>query len=339
MKALYYPAHDQLVMADLPLPVAAPEEVLVKVSACGICSSEIETFKSHSDRRTPPLVMGHEFCGVVAETGTDVSGFSPGARVVSNSVVSCGICTACRQGRSNLCANRQIFGMHRPGAFAAYVNVPERCLVPMPDQLTPEQACLTEPLANGVHMVNLTRHIAPENVLVIGAGAIGLLAQQAFQQMTGASVTVADLKPERLAIARKNGAAATINPSETDLVQAVSQLTGYQGMDVVIDAVGTSTTNRQTLEATRPGGTAVLIGLYENSRSLLSYDIILPEKHVTGTYAATDAEISQAVALLATGRIDVSSWVHYYPHNEGVRAFREMLESKNGHIKSVITYP
>ncbi len=339
MKAIFYPEFDKLTMAELPVPDVSPDEVLLRVMACGICSSEIETFKSRSPRRVPPLIMGHEFCGEVVRTGSGADSFSPGERVVSNSVISCGKCAPCRRGASNLCTSRQVFGMHRFGAFAEFVNVPARCLVRMPATLSPEIACLSEPLANGIHMVNLTRRVSPQNVLVIGAGAIGLLAQQAFQVLAGAKVIVADLRTERLEVAKRNGALRVINPAETDLLQAVREETENEGVDVVIDAVGTEATNRHALEATRPGGTVVLIGLYENSRSLSSYDIILTEKHVTGTYAATDHEIAEAVALLASGKIDAASWIHYYHLSEGVSAFTDMLEAKDSHIKSVILYP
>jgi L-iditol 2-dehydrogenase len=112
--------------------------------------------------------MGHEFCGVREDTG---------AKVVSNSLVPCGECLRCRRGDTHLCGRRQIFGMHRLGAFAERVNVPARCLIPWPPNLPAEAACLAEPLANGVHIFNLIRSLAPRRVLVIGAGPIGLMCQ------------------------------------------------------------------------------------------------------------------------------------------------------------------
>lgn len=338
MKTLYYPLHGVLSIADLPVPQIAPDEVLLRVKACGICSSEIETFKSRSPRRVPPLVMGHEFCGEIVSKGAMVSAFSPGELVVSNSVVSCGTCAACRRGNTHLCTNRQIFGMHRPGAFGEFVNVPAKSLVLMPAGLAPEVACLAEPLANGIHMVNLTRHLNPRHVLIIGAGPIGLLTQQAFQELTGAHVIVADIKEDRLTVAERTGAYQTINPATSDLLQIVTEATAGEGVDVVIDAVGMGSTNQQALRALRAGGTVVLIGLYENSASLRSYDIVLAEKHVTGSYAATDNEIEAAVGLLASGRIDASSWIHYYSLPEGESAFSDMMAASTGHIKSVIIF-
>lgn len=339
MKTLFYSAYDRLSISEQPTPELKNDEVLLKVTACGICSSEIETFKSRSPRRIPPLIMGHEFCGEIIEVGTNVSSFEIGESVVSNSVVSCGNCNTCLRGKTNLCANRQVFGMHRQGAFGEFVNVPAKSLIKMPVDLKPEIACLAEPLANGIHMVNLTRHVRPGKVLIIGAGPIGLFAQQAYRELTEAEVIVADLKEDRLEIALKNGAVRVVNPMKSNLAEVVAEVTNGEGVDIAIDAVGTEITNQQSLEAVRPGGVVVIIGLYENSRSLKTYDIVLPEKHVTGTYAATGEEMVEAVNLLAKGKIDASSWVNYYPIDQGLQAFNEMMEARAPHIKSVILFP
>ena len=167
--ALHYPAFDRLEITDVSPAPLQPDEVRLRVSACGLCGSELESFKHHSPRRPPPLVMGHEFCGVIAETGASVRDWQPGARVVSNSLVPCGRCVRCDRGDTHLCAHRQIFGMHRPGAFAEFVNVPARCLIPWPDGLPAEAAALAEPLANGIHVVNLTRHLPAATALVKAA--------------------------------------------------------------------------------------------------------------------------------------------------------------------------
>src|SRR3954464_3092908 len=122
MRVLRYPAFDQLERCEIDVVPPKPDEVQLRVAACGICGSELESFKNHSPRRPPPLVMGHEFCGTIAETGGEGRAWRTGQRVVSNSLVPCGRCGRCARGDTHLCADRQIFGMHRPGAFAEYVN-------------------------------------------------------------------------------------------------------------------------------------------------------------------------------------------------------------------------
>ena len=336
MLSLYYPAFEQLEIADVPLVPLRPDEVQLRVAACGLCGSELETFKNRSPRRTPPLVMGHEFCGTIAEVGSAVRDWSVGARVVSNSLVPCGQCLRCRRGDTHLCAGRQIFGMHRPGAFAEYVNVPARCLIPWPDGLAPEAAALAEPLANGIHVVNLTRHLPASTALVIGAGPIGLFCQQALQVLRGAQVTVADLSPERLAVAERLGAARVLNPRDHDLVAILKEVTGGEGADLTIDAVGSAVTKRTALDALRPGGASVWIGLHENTVTLDTYGITLPEKQVFGTYAAKIEELRQALDLMASGRVDAHSWVQRFGLKDGVSAFHRMLAAQGADLKAVI---
>lgn len=338
MKALFYPAHNELLLTEQPIPVCAPNEVLVKVSACGICGSELETFKTKSTRRIPPLIMGHEFCGVIEAVGEEVKGWTKGATVVSNSIVFCGECDSCKEGKTNLCKNREVFGMHRNGAFGTYVNVPAASLIQMSPDTDPRKAAVTEPLANGVHLVKLTQHLPIKNVLVIGAGPIGLTAQQAFKALRNVTTIVADIREERLQVAKSIGATGVVNPLKEDVASAVNKITKGEPVDLVIDAVGAAETNKMGLEIVKSGGTMLMIGLYNNSKSLLSYDIVLPEKTVMGSYAATQSDMKEALALIAAGKADVSSWVHYYPLEKGRDAFFNMMEAKGNHIKSVIVF-
>jgi L-iditol 2-dehydrogenase len=336
MKTLSYPEYGRLQIAEQETPRIAPDEVLLQVAACGVCGSELESFKNRSPRRPPPLVMGHEFCGTIAEVGSAVEGWQIGQKVVSNSLVPCSNCVRCRRSDTHLCAHRQIFGMHRPGAFAQSVNVPARCLLAWPQGLTASAACLAEPVGNGVHMVRLTQHLKPQRVLVIGAGPIGLMAAAAYRVLNGAEITVADLSDERLEAARRVGAATVINSRREDVVQIVRDATAGEGADLVIDAVGACVTKVQSLQAARPGGAAMWIGLHENMMSFDSYDITLPERQVLGTYAATMSDLREAIELLASNKIDLS-WVQSFSLDAGVEAFERMLVARGSDIKAVLT--
>jgi len=336
MKTLLYPEYDQLKIADQAMPQPGAGEVRLRVEACGICGSELEAFKKRSPRRVPPLVMGHEFCGVVEEVGPGVSTLVTGQRVVSHSLFGCGQCVRCMRGDSHLCAQRQLFGMNRPGAFAEYVVAPEKCLVAWPDHLPAEAASLAEPLANGVHVVGLTKPLNPNLVVIVGAGPIGLLCQQAFQCMTAADVVVADLIQERLDVATQLGAEQVINVSHEDFMTTIRDLTDGEGADIIVDAVGTTLSKQQALAATRPGGIAVWIGTHENTVTLDSYDITLAERRVQGSYAASMDELKVAVDLLARNRVDGKSWIKTFPLGEGVEAFRRMLAAQGDDIKAVL---
>jgi len=336
MKTLFYPAHDTLTVADQPVPSIADDEVLLKVSACGICGSELEGFKNRSPRRTPPLVMGHEFCGVVDQVGRSVPRDLLGKKVVSNALVPCGNCVRCRRGDPHLCGQRQVFGMNRLGAFGEYVNVPARCLIAWPENLPARAACLAEPLANGVHIHHLTEHLRPRTVLVLGAGPIGLMCQQVMQVLGGASTFVSDLSPERLAVAQRLGAKRVIHARNEDAAAVCRELTEGEGVDLVIDAAGAAATKRQSIAAARPGGAAVWIGLHENEMTFNSFDITLAERTIIGSYAARIEDLREAVDLMRDGKVDVTSWTTPFPIEDSVSAFRRMLAARGNDIKAVI---
>jgi L-iditol 2-dehydrogenase len=336
MLALHYPRYGFLEVADLPVPVPRRGEVLLRVAACGVCGSELETFQTRSARRPPPLVMGHEFCGVVEEVGPGVGLEWRGRPVVCNAVVPCLDCVRCRRGDTHLCGQRQVFGMHRSGAFAGFVNVPVHCLVDWPAGLPAAAACLAEPLANGVHVVGLTRHLNVKTALVIGSGPIGLMCQQALQAMLGVSVIVTDLNAARLKVAARLGASGTVDGKTENVVDHVFASTGGEGVDLVVDAVGSAATKRTALKCCRPGGAAVWIGLHENAVTFDSYDVTLAEKQIFGTYSARLSELEQALDLMKLGRVDVTSWVRSYPLNRSVEAFERMLSGSADDVKAVI---
>lgn len=335
MNTLFYPAFDSLEIRTLPVPSPQPWEVLLRVAACGLCGSELETFKNHSPRRQPPLVMGHEFCGTVEAVGREVDSAFIGRRFVSNSVVPCGRCACCRRGNTHLCRDREIFGMHRNGAFAEYVAVPQEILIPWPDDITATQACLTEPLANGIHVVNLTRHLQIEKALVIGAGSIGLMCQQTLKVLRNIHVMVCDLSSGRLETAVRLGAEKVVCSGIGDVTSEVLDWTAGEGIDLVVDAAGSAATKRLSLAALRPGGAAVWIGLHDNATQLDTYDVTLQEKQVLGSYSAKNEELAHSLDLIRNKQVDVSSWVDIEPLQNSVEGFRRMLRPADGDIKAV----
>lgn len=337
MRVLRYTAWNLLELVDMTAPKPATNEILVRVAACGICGSELETFKNQSPRRLPPLIMGHEFCGEVVEMGSAVNEWAPGDRVVAHAVVHCGSCDCCGRGDEHLCRNRQVFGMHRPGAFAEFVSVPANVAIPWPDGLSAVEACLAEPLANGVHVAELVRGFAPKRCLVIGSGPIGLMCQQALQLCHNAEIVVCDLSRERLAVAARLGALKSIQPQTSDLASSIMEWTSGEGVDCVVDAVGSGLTKQQSLSLLRPGGAAVWIGLHGDEMAINSYEVTLPERAVFGTYSARLADLATAVDWMASARVDVRSWVDASSLEQGVQAFRRMLAAEGDAIKGVLT--
>lgn len=324
MKALVYPDWDALEIREVPEPLPGPGEVVIAVAAVGICGSEIEAFVSRSPRRTPPLILGHEFCGEVVAAGEGVSGWAPGDRVAVNSLITCGRCPACLDGLSHLCPGRGVFGMSRPGAFAELLAVPEGCLVPLPEKISPIQGALVEPLANAVHVFGLIRERFPETVVVIGAGTIGLLCLQVARGAGALRRVAVDTNDARLEIAHGLGAEPVFNPSREAVGPAVREFTRGRGADVVIDAVGTADTRRMAVAATRPGGAAVWIGLHADATEISGHDVVLGERAVLGSYAVTPRDLRTAIGLFAHGRIEIKPWVRPFPLEEGARVFRQL---------------
>src|SRR5579863_6597884 len=210
MKGLLLKQYMELEVADLPRPEIGANDVLVRVRACGICGSDVHGLDGSSGRRIPPLVMGHEAAGEIAEAGRNVTQWKVGDRVTFDSTVSCGHCDFCRRGDINLCDNRQVLGVscgdyRRNGAFAEYVAVPENILYGLPVSLPFEHAAMIEAVSIAVHAVNLTPRTLGDTAVVVGTGMIGLLMLQAARLAGCSRIIAVDLDDNKLEVARSLG--------------------------------------------------------------------------------------------------------------------------------------
>lgn len=336
MKALLYRDWGCVEIAEMPDPAPGKGELLVRVEACGICGSELECVAKRLPRRTPPLILGHEFCGKVAALGEGVSGFTVGDAVLVNSVIPCGQCHACRRGESNLCRERKVFGMHRPGGCAELVAAPTSVVYRRPADMDPLLGALVEPAANAVHAMKLLPDRAKETVFVFGAGLIGLMAMQAARALLGARTAVADLRRGRLECALELGAETVVNPNEAEVVEAGIAFSKADGVDYVVDAVGTAETKRQSLAIARPNGVVCWLGLLENEIQLNSYDVTQPQKLITGSYAFVEEEFLEAAQLLCAGRMAPGRSVKSFPLTDAVEAFERMSRGEADDIRAVI---
>jgi threonine dehydrogenase-like Zn-dependent dehydrogenase len=336
MKAIVYSDWETLTIKEIQKPIPKADEVLVRVAACGICGSELDALRTRNPRRPPPLVLGHEFCGYVEAVGANVSEWAAGQSVISHGIAHCGECRYCLRGDTNLCASRQVFGMHRAGAFAEFVTVPSQSLFSWPAGLTPEDATFAEPLANGINVLHLDPLQKKERVLVIGAGPIGLMCVAAAKLLCNSSIAVSDLIPERLRVAKAFGAGYVANPNEKNLSDGLAEYWNGLAPDYVIDAVGSASTKRSSLEMVEPGGTVVWTGLHDNAITLDSYAITLKQKRVLGSYSGNMRDVQQSIDLLASGAIDVRSWTKVFPLEKGVTAFERMLAAEGDDMKAVV---
>jgi L-iditol 2-dehydrogenase len=336
MKALVYSDWSKVEVKDVPMPEPKGSEALIKVEACGICGSELETFKHKSERRRPPLILGHEFAGKIEFVKENTLDLRKGQSVIVNSVVSCGECWYCKKGMANLCPKRQVFGMHRPGAIAEYVAVPADFVYPRPANVTAVQGALAEPLANAVHMFERLPKEPVSTVGVLGAGPIGLMMLQAAKIYTGCRAIVADFNLNRLLIAKEIGAEMIVDVSKEDFVAQSMAFSGGRGLDLCIDAVGTGITKAQSLKSVAAGGTVVWFGLLENKVAIESYELTLNEKRIFGSYSATKKDFEKALQLFAQGAIQSKPWVGEFPIDDAEKAFHRMLKAEENDVKAVI---
>jgi threonine dehydrogenase-like Zn-dependent dehydrogenase len=337
MKALYYPAWGNLDIRDVPIPTLLDGEVLVRVFSCGICGSELETFRSASQRRTPPLIMGHEFCGQVEEVHGAQANPLKGRRVIAHALVHCGECSACRRGDTNLCVRRQVLGMDRPGAFAEYVSVPERVLIPWPEDLPASKAVFTEPLANGINAMRQGANARRSRVVIIGAGPIGLMCLFAAKHLYQSSVVISDHIPERLNAARMLGADLTVHASQQNLATESLKYWAGERAEFVIDAVGSSETKLRSLDLVERGGMVVWVGLHEDRIELNSYALTLGQKCVSGIYSGSMDDLRQSAQLLSATDLE-TSWATEYTLEEGEAGFRDMLQGDGNKIKAILQF-
>lgn len=309
MQALVFTDLGVVEVLDVAEPVAGPDEVLVEVERAGICGSELHGI-STPGFRVPPLVMGHEFVGRDPE----------GRRVAINPLVACGHCDRCAAGLPQLCRTRALLGVHRPGGFAERVAVPRANLHPIPEGLDWDRAGLVEPVANAVHAWSLAGSPRAARIAVIGAGPIGLACLEVARARGASSISVVDLSEERREVARSLGADEVAPALEGEF-------------DVVFDAVGAPATHAASLEHLVPGGTTVWLGLASPEPGFDAMALVRQEKTVRGSFAYTDSEFAEALAMAPS--LDLT-WSRTFALTEGATIFTELMHGRTSPVKALL---
>ena len=328
MRALMYTGTNAMEVREVEEPAPAAGEVLLRIDAVGICGSDLHAYHGHDPRRVPPMILGHEFAATV------VAGEGAGRRVTGNPLVTCGTCEFCVQGRNNLCANRTMIGMSRPGAFAERMTIPAGCLVELPDDLPAARAALTEPAATALHALNLSmRALArplPEcSTLILGGGAIGALAALLARHYGCRDLVVAETNVLRRASLERAVGCRTFDPRD-----GVPPRDG--SVDYVIDAVGARTTRQAALAAVKPGGVVMHIGLMDWASEIDMRKLTLAEITLIGTYTYTTADLRATVRALAAGVFGDLAWVEERPLADGARAFADLDAGRTAAAKVVL---
>jgi (R,R)-butanediol dehydrogenase/meso-butanediol dehydrogenase/diacetyl reductase len=317
MRAARWHARGDVRVEEVPVPRPGPGELLLRVSWCGICGTDVEEYRDGPvvipvDRpnaltgQAAPVTLGHEFAGEVVEVGAEVEGFALGDRVVPDICLFCGECHFCRRHEYALCLSWAAIGLHGDGGLAEYVKVPARQCVRLPDAIGDEEAALIETTEVAVRAVRKAGIRLGDSVAIVGDGAVGLITLQVARAAGATTVVLLGHRAGRLELGRRLGATAAINTHDPAWAAAVGDLTDGLGADVAIECGGRPEAIRDSIAATRKGGTVVLLAVIGVPIPLNTWPIVEGERTVIGSVQHHfDEDLPIAVDLLASGQVDV----------------------------------
>jgi L-iditol 2-dehydrogenase len=315
---------------------------LIRVKACGICGSDVHGMDGSTGRRIPPLIMGHEAAGIVAEVGPNVVGWQEGDRVTFDSTIYCGACYFCRCGLINLCDNRRVLGVscdeyRQNGAFAEYVAVPQRILYRLPRGLSVEQAAMVEALSIAFHAVERTPISLNDTAVVVGTGMIGLLIVQSLRVAGCGCIIAVDLDQDRLDLACELGADVGLKSDSDDVVAEVLRRTANRGADVAFEVVGITPTLKLSAQSLRKGGTLTLVGNLSPMAELPLQAVVTRELTLNGS-CASRGEYPACLDMIARGAINVDALISAVaPLADGAVWFERLYEREPGLMKVILT--
>lgn len=320
MKALVYEGPRTMNMREMPIPTPGEDEVLIEIRRVGICGSELGGYLGHNSLRKPPLVMGHEFSGIVHQLGRRVTSVNEGDRVTVNPLVSCDRCMYCQTGMAHLCPQRQLIGAHRPGAFAEYVTVPEKNIYLLPDNVSFDAGSFAEPFACAVHVCRKLKLSPEDRLFIAGAGPIGIFTLQAAQVFGLRHIVVSDINEDRLEIVQELGGVAIAG--SVDHWKAKHLPVGF---DAAVDAVGVAVTRTTCITSVRAGGSVVFTGLHE-ADSLLPVNLaVRNEVNMRGGFAYTPYDFQLALQWIGEGKIRLLPWTVHSPLEDGKQCFETLI--------------
>jgi L-iditol 2-dehydrogenase len=337
MKAMLLSAPSVLEIVELPDPVISrDDDVLVRVRAASICGSDTHGYTGATGRRTPPLVMGHEATGEIVAVGPGVTAVAPGDRVFTMPMHHCGICNACRNGAFDLCPERKVYGGDLPGAFAELFLVSEQSAILIPDSVSFRQAALIEPLAVVLKGLSRAKVDAGDTAAVIGGGPIGLIATAVLALHRPRHLIVVEPLEARREIARAMGATLVIDPGAGDGAAAVQAATDRLGVDVTVEAVGTTASVASAVDATRAGGQIVWLGNVGRVIEIDEFKVVWKQLTIHASVGVSRSAVERAITLIDDGSVPIERILTLdVPLDEAVEAFHRTARDP-GIVKTII---
>jgi (R,R)-butanediol dehydrogenase/meso-butanediol dehydrogenase/diacetyl reductase len=333
--AAYYTGNRSFSVETAVAPPPGPGEVQVDVAYCGICGTDMHVFHGNMDGRVGDhRVIGHEMSGVVAEVGEGVEGFAPGDKVVVRPLDACGACPACVAGHGHICHRLKFLGLDTDGAMQEKWIVPAHTLHKLPADMPLERAALIEPLAVACHDVRRGRLAAGETALVIGGGPIGMLIAMVAKE-AGARVILSEINEARLAMAATMGFTG-LDPRKTDVAKAVEDATGGAGADVVFEVSGTQAGVDLMTAAAATRGRIVMVAIHAKKPQIDLFRFFWREIDMLGARVYEPADYEEAIALVASGRIDVDRLITDRHDLPAIQSAFEALDGNPTAMKTLI---
>jgi L-iditol 2-dehydrogenase len=337
MRAVVLTAPESLELKEVPVSEPQFGQALVKVKSTAVCRSDVSGYLGHHPMIDPPRIMGHECSGVLEKLGPGVEHWSIGDEVIVETFFySCGRCPGCRSGRYNVCNDVKVIGHNVDGSFAEYALVNASFIYEKPEEVSFDEAALTEPLSVGVHAVRRCGIGVGDFVVILGAGAIGLMVLQ-VAKASGAEVLIADLVDSKLELARKLGADHTVNASRQDTVEAVSEATDGEMAPYVLEAVGRPETIRQMVDLACSGGTLMPIGFTGNDLDEINLSrITLSEMDLLGILGFC-RDFPTSINLMKRNLVDMKSLISgHYSLDEVEDAIKFSIENPDQVVRSIV---
>lgn len=336
MKAVKIMKANDLQIVDVEKPQITEENnVLVKMTAAGICGSDVGIYHGTNAAATYPRVIGHEIVGVVAETGDNCQKVKVGDRVIIDQVTACGTCYACKKGRPNVCGNLKVRGVHIDGGYREFIAVNEKDCYLLPDNLTDQEAVMIEPTTIAVQCCSRAQLESEDTVLLIGAGALGSSILRIVKLYNPRKLIVADIDDEKLQEALKNGATDVINSMKEDLPEKAHALTEGYGPTVTIDAACVKGSLLSALKATGNAGRVITMGFSVAPDEVNQFVITSKELDVRGS-RLQNRKFQEVIDLVKEGKVDLKGSVsHTYPYTDAQKAF-DFVDSRDPSIRKVV---
>jgi threonine 3-dehydrogenase len=320
---------------DIPEPKAGPNDVVIEIDRTAICGTDMHIYKwdAWAQKTIPvPMAVGHEYCGRIVDLGSEVRGFKAGDRVSGEGHITCGYCRNCRAGRRHLCINTVGVGVNRPGAFAEYLSIPAGNAFKLPDSIRDDIASILDPFGNATHTA-LAFNMVGEDVLITGAGPIGIMAVAIARFVGARNVVITDVNDYRLELARKLGATRAVNVTHESLDTVMKDLNMQEGFDVGLEMSGNAAALREMLRTMHHGGSVAILGIPPGDTAIDWNQVIFKGLTLKGIYGREMFETWYKMSALLQSGLNIDPIItHHFPIQDYLEGFETMGSGKSGKV-------